>query len=75
MRPDPRSHKPQPSESSIQPRASGREIQLPLDREALLDLMQDSLESLALELGLLAASGLPEDEVTCLCGPRYQCVK
>jgi transposase-like protein len=34
--------------------------------------MQDSLESLALELGLLVAAGLLEDEVTRLCGPRYQ---
>src|SRR5262245_55869709 len=33
--------------------------------------MQDSLESLALELGLLVASSLLEDEVTRLCGPRY----
>jgi transposase-like protein len=45
---------------------------LPLDREDLLDLMQDSLESLALELGLLVASSLLEDEVTRLCGLRYQ---
>jgi transposase-like protein len=45
---------------------------LPLDREELLELMQDSLESLALELGLLVASSLLEDEVTRLCGPRYQ---
>src|SRR3954451_16102541 len=48
------------------------QIQLPLDRDELLELMQDSLESLALELGLLVASGLLEDEVTRLCGPRYQ---
>jgi putative transposase len=45
---------------------------LPLDREDLLVLMQDSLESLALERGLLVASGLLEDEVTRLCGLRYQ---
>jgi len=32
--------------------ASGREIQLSLDRDELLGLMQDSLESLALKLGL-----------------------
>ena len=54
------------------PHPHGRQIQLPLDREELLELMQDSLESLALELGLLVASGLLEDEVTRLCGPRYQ---
>ena len=34
--------------------------------------MQDSLETLALELGLLVASGLLEDEVTRLCGRRYE---
>jgi transposase-like protein len=34
--------------------------------------MQDSLESLALELGLLVAASLLEDEVTRLCGLRYQ---
>jgi len=34
--------------------------------------MQDSLEGLAVELGLLVASALLEDEVTRLCGPRYE---
>ena len=43
-----------------------------LDRDELLGLMQDSLESLAIELGLLVASGLLEDEVTRLCGRRYE---
>ena len=70
----PRSHKRKPPEfeSAGQPGPPGRQIQLPLDRDELLELMQDSLESLALELGLLVASGLLEDEVTRLCGPRYQ---
>ena len=49
-----------------------RRIQLPLDRQELLELMQESLESLALELGMLVASSLLEDEVTRLCGLRYQ---
>ena len=53
-------------------KATVREIQLPLDREELLSLMQDSLESLATELGLLVAFSLMEDEVTRLCGRRYQ---
>jgi transposase-like protein len=52
--------------------APGREIQLPLDRDELLGLMQDSLEALALELGMLVASSLLEDEVTLLCGRRYE---
>ena len=55
-----------------QAQAAAREIQLPLDREELLTLMQDSLETFAIELGLLVALGLMEDEVTRLCGQRYQ---
>jgi hypothetical protein len=47
-------------------------IQLSLDRDTLLDLMQDSLESLALKLGILFASSLLEDEVTWLCGRRSE---
>jgi putative transposase len=53
-------------------KATAREIQLPLDREELLTLMQDSLETLATELDLLVAFGLMEDEVTRLCGRRYE---
>ena len=34
--------------------------------------MQDSLESLALKLGMLVASSLLEDEVTRLCGRRHE---
>src|SRR5262245_21970203 len=34
--------------------------------------MQDSLEGLAVELGLLVASAILEDEVTRLCGRRYE---
>jgi transposase-like protein len=43
-----------------------------LDREGLLGLMQDSLKGLAVELGLLVASAILEDEVTRLCGARYE---
>jgi hypothetical protein len=70
----PCSHKRSPSlpGSAGQDGPGNRQIQLPLDRAELLELMQDSLESLALELGLLVASSLLEDEVTRLCGPRYQ---
>jgi hypothetical protein len=53
-------------------KATVREIQLPLDREEFLTLMQDSLKTLAMEMGLLIAVGLLEDEVTRLCGRRYQ---
>jgi putative transposase len=55
-----------------QAKAAAQEIQLPLDRDELLALMQDSLETLATELGLILALGLMEDEVTRLCGERYQ---
>ena len=65
-------HKRKPSERRAAKSDSGREIQLPLDREELLGLMQDSLEGLAVELGLLVASALLEDEVTRLCGARYE---
>jgi hypothetical protein len=52
--------------------ASGRELQLSLDRDELLGLMQDSLESLALKLGMLIASSRPEDEMARLCGRRSE---
>jgi transposase-like protein len=51
---------------------AGRQIQLTLDRDELLAILQDSLEGLAVELGLLVASALLEDEVTRLCGRRYE---
>ena len=50
------SHKRERQNRRLQPSGSGREIQLPLDQDELLALMQDSLETLALELGLLVAS-------------------
>jgi hypothetical protein len=64
------SHKPEPAQPPVPIVASGREIQLPLDRDELLGLMQESLESLAIKLGMLVASSLLEDEVTRLCGRR-----
>ena len=66
------SHKPRSAQPPVPIGASGRVIQLSLDRDALLGLMQDSLESLALKLGMLVASSLLEDEVTRLCGPRSE---
>jgi putative transposase len=65
-------HKRKPSERRVAKPDTGREVQLPLDREELLGLMQDCLEGLAVELGLLVASALLEDEVTRLCGARYE---
>jgi transposase-like protein len=64
--------KKKPSEHRSAPPEGIREIQLPLDRDELLGLMQDSLEALAVELGLMVAWAILEDEVTRLCGRRYQ---
>ena len=61
-----------PTQPAVPIGATDCEIQLSLDRDELLGLMQDSLESLALKLGMLVASSLLEDEVTRLCGPRHE---
>ena len=65
-------HKRKPSDRRAKRADANRQVQLPLDRDELLALMQDSLESLAVELGLLVASDILEDEVARLCGARYQ---
>jgi putative transposase len=67
-----RSRKRTAQKRRTQAKSQARQIQLPLDRGELLTLMQDSLETLATELGLMVALGLMEDEVTRLCGQRYQ---
>lgn len=48
------------------------DVQLPLCREELVELMQDSLSSFATEMGLRIAAKLLEDEVDRRCGPRYE---
>lgn len=48
------------------------DVQVPLCREDLVALMQDSLSSFATEMGLRIAARLLEDEVERRCGPRYQ---
>jgi hypothetical protein len=45
---------------------------MPLDRNVLFALIRVSLDSLAVELGLLVATALLEDEATRLCGRRYE---
>ena len=65
-------HKNNSPETRTARPGTSRVIQHSLDRHELLNLMQDSLESLAVELGLLVASALLEDEVARLCGRRYQ---
>jgi putative transposase len=65
-------HKPQSSDRGAESHDTTRQIQLPLDRDEVLAWMQDSLDSLATQVGLLVATNLLEDEVTRLCGARYQ---
>ena len=47
-------------------------LQLCLDREELLELLQQSLDRFAIEIGRRVALGLLEDEVHERCGPRHQ---
>jgi transposase-like protein len=47
-------------------------VQLPLCREELVQLMQDSLASFATEMGLRIAAKLLDEEVLRRCGPRYE---
>jgi len=47
------------------------DVPLPLCREELVALMQESLSSFATEMGLRIAAQLLEEEVTQRCGPRY----
>ena len=55
------SQKPAPTQPAVPIEATDREIQLSLDRDALLGLTQDSLENLAFKLGMLVAYSLLED--------------
>jgi hypothetical protein len=50
------SHKPAPTQPAVPIGATDREIRLSLDRDELLGLMQDSLESLALKPGMEATA-------------------
>jgi len=47
-------------------------VQWPLDREEFVAMAQQSLHSFAVELGVMMAGRLLEDEVTHLCGRRYE---
>lgn len=47
-------------------------LQLPLSRENRVAMIQDGLNSLACQLGLLAAQELLQAEVEDLCGPTHQ---
>ena len=55
-----------------QAHARAREVQLPLDIEALVEMTRQSLSSFAVEVGLRVAQCLLEDEVTQRCGARHE---
>jgi transposase-like protein len=52
--------------------ASAREVQLPLDVEALVEMTREALSSFAVEMGLKVAQCLLEDEVTQRCGQQHE---
>jgi len=52
--------------------AQAREIQLPLNVEALVEMTRQALSSFATEMGLKVAQRLLEDEVTQRCGERHE---
>src|SRR5205814_8480848 len=52
--------------------AQAREVQLPLNVEALLEMPREALSSFAVGIGLKAAQCLLEDEVTQRCGQRHE---
>jgi len=55
-----------------QAHTQAREMQLPLDIEALVEMTRQSLSSFAVEVGLRVAQCLLEDEVTQRCGERHE---
>ena len=52
--------------------ASNEAMQLVLDRQELLEVLQDGLDTLMMKVGLEVAGGLLEDEVIQRCGRRHQ---
>lgn len=48
------------------------EVQLPLERDELVEMLQDGLSSFATEMGLLIAVRILEDEVQRRCGARHE---
>lgn len=52
--------------------ARGREVQLPLDVESLLEMTREALSRFAVEMGLKVAQCLLADEVTQRCGQRHE---
>jgi putative transposase len=65
-------HRGRPRRIEQQALAQAREVQLPLDIEAIVELSRQSLSSFAVEVGLKVAQCLLEDEVTQRCGERHE---
>ena len=58
--------------SSRESGTPGNELPLVFDRQGILRMLRDGLHSFAVEMGLVVAVGLLEDEVKLLCGERYE---
>ena len=54
------------------PKGEEQVMQMPLSRDERLEMLQDGLNSLACQLGLMAAQELLQAEVQDLCGPMHQ---
>lgn len=54
------------------PKGERQFVQMPLSREERVAMIQDGLNSLACQLGLMAAQELLQAEVADLCGPMHQ---
>jgi transposase-like protein len=61
-----------PRQIERQALAQAREVQLPLNVEALLEMTREALSSFAVEMGLKVAQCLLEDEVTQRCSRRHE---
>lgn len=73
------SRKPSSGRRRVRPRrikeqalSLGREVQLPLDVESLLEMSREALSSFAVEMGLKVAQCLLADEVAQRCGGRHE---
>ncbi len=61
-----------PRRIEVQALAASREVQLPLNVEALVEMTREAPSSFAVEMGLKVAQCLLEDEVTQRCGQRHE---
>jgi len=57
--------------SSRRVRETGRQLLAALDRQSVLESLQEGLHNLAVDLGQVVAAGPLDDEAARLCGERY----